>query len=188
MSLLSDILAHNHDFVARKDYEAFRTDRFPDKRLVVVTCMDTRLLELLPKAMNLANGDAKILKCAGAIVAHPFGSMMRSILVAIYELHATEIAVVGHYDCGMSSLTPDRILSKAEEAGIPHSTLDTLRHSGIDLDSWLVGFNHPRDGVLQSVQTIHHHPLLPKSIPVHGLLIDPTTGKLDTLVNGYERT
>src|SRR4051794_23428754 len=119
MSLLTDILTYNKDFVARKDYEAFRTDRFPDKRLVVITCMDTRLIELLPKAMNIANGDAKVLKCAGAIVAHPFGSMMRSILVAIYELHAQEIAVVGHYDCGMSSLPPDRILEKAKTAGVP---------------------------------------------------------------------
>ena len=47
MSILNDILTDNRALVARGDYKPFRTDRFPDKRIVVVTCMDTRLLELL---------------------------------------------------------------------------------------------------------------------------------------------
>src|SRR4051812_25407676 len=82
MSLIADILGHNTSFVEKKEYEPFRTDRFPDKKLAVLTCMDTRLVELLPRAMNLRNGDIKLLKNAGALVSHPFGSMMRSILVA----------------------------------------------------------------------------------------------------------
>ena len=36
-----------------------------------------------------SDGDAKIIKNAGAIVAHPFGSVMRSVIVALYELNAT---------------------------------------------------------------------------------------------------
>src|SRR5450432_4271437 len=83
MSNLPTILAFNQHFVANKEYETFLTDRFPDKKIVIVTCMDTRLTELLPKAMNLKNGDAKFIKIAGAVVAAPFGSVMRSILVAI---------------------------------------------------------------------------------------------------------
>ena len=98
MSILSDILEHNVTFVQQRAYEPFRTDRFPDKKLVVLTCMDTRLVELLPHAMNIRNGDAKVIKNAGAIVSHPFGSVMRSILVAVYELMAAEVAVVGHTD------------------------------------------------------------------------------------------
>src|SRR3982750_2015100 len=104
MSQLPEILAFNADFVASKAYESFLTDRYPDKKIVIVTCMDTRLTELLPKAMNLKNGDAKIIKIAGAVVAAPFGSVMRSILVAIYSLGAEEIYVVGHHDCGMTAL------------------------------------------------------------------------------------
>src|SRR5258708_3714148 len=83
-------------FIERKEYEAFRTDRFPDKKLVILTCMDTRLVELLPRAMGFRNGDVKLVKNAGAIVSHPFGSVMRSIMVAIYELNAEEVIVVGH--------------------------------------------------------------------------------------------
>src|SRR5438105_3861700 len=121
--MLSDILAHNAEFVRRREYEPFLTDRFPDKRLVVITCMDTRLVELLPRAMNIRNGDAKLIKNAGAIVSHPFGSVMRSVLVAVYELGVAEVAVVGHHDCGMTGLDPARVLDKARERGISEEVL-----------------------------------------------------------------
>src|SRR3954468_4271002 len=66
MSIVSEILQHNRTFIERKEYEAFRTDQFPNKKLVVLTCMDTRLVELLPRAMGFRNGDVKLVKTAGA--------------------------------------------------------------------------------------------------------------------------
>src|SRR3974377_1298116 len=118
MSRLDDILAFNDQFVATRAYEAYRTDRYPDKKIVIVTCMDTRLTELLPKAMNLKNGDAKIIKIAGAVVAAAFGSVMRWCLVAIYSRGAQEIFVVGHHDCGMTGMGHQAILEQARAAGI----------------------------------------------------------------------
>jgi carbonic anhydrase len=179
MSRLTDILAFNNEFVASKAYEPLLTDRYPDKRIVIVTCMDTRLTELLPRAMNLRNGDAKIIKIAGAVVAAPFGSVMRSILVAIYSLGAEEIYVIGHHDCGMTGMGHAEILEKARAAGIPKSTFNTLAHAGINLETWLTGFASPADGVQASVRMIKEHPLLPKNLTVHGLLMHPDTGKLD---------
>jgi carbonic anhydrase len=187
MSTISDILDFNRGFVARKEYEQYRTDRFPEKKLVILTCMDTRLIELLPRAMNLRNGDVKIIKTAGAIVSHPFGSIMRSILVAVYELNAHEIAVIGHHDCGMTGLSCGKILEKAKSRGISDDVLETLKNSGIDLQRWLVGFDHVKDGVIRSVEVIKRHPLLPGDVPVHGMLIDPVTGKLDLVVDGYSK-
>jgi carbonic anhydrase len=182
--LLTGILKHNTEFVDHKDYEPFRTDRFPDKKLVVVTCMDTRLIELLPRAMGLKNGDAKIIKNAGAIVSHPFGSVMRSILMAIYELGAQEVAIVGHHGCGITGLNCASVLEKARKRGVSVELLSTLRHAGIDLESWLRGFERVEDGVLKSVEIVREHPLMPKDVPVSGLIMHPETGKLDVLTDG----
>jgi carbonic anhydrase len=188
MTLLSEILSHNASFVASKEYEQYRTDRFPDKKLVIVTCMDTRLTELLPRAMNVRNGDVKLIKNAGAIVSHPFGSVMRSILVAVYDLNAAEVAIVGHHGCGMTGLSCARILDKAQARGVSPRMIDTLSRAGIDLQKWLTGFERVEDGVRQSVDLVRNHPLLPKNIPVHGLIICPETGKLDVLEEGYDVT
>ena len=185
MSLISEILENNQSFVRRREYEQFRTDQFPNKKLVVLTCMDTRLVELLPRAMSIANGDVKMIKNAGAIVSHAFGSVMRSILVAVYELGAEEIAVVGHHGCGMTGLSCSRVLDKAKARGVAEETIATLESAGIDLQRWLTGFDRVEDGVRQSVETIKHHPLLPREVVVHGLIIAPDTGKLDLLVDGY---
>jgi carbonic anhydrase len=184
MSILNQILSYNVQFVARREYEPFRTDKFPDKKLVVLTCMDTRLIELLPRAMNMRNGDINLIKNAGAIVSHPFGSVMRSLLVAIYELHASEVAVIGHYGCGMTGLSCAKVLQKAIDRGASRELIQTLQHAGIDLQSWLTGFDAPEDGVRRSVTIIRQHPLLPKDILVHGLMICPETGRLDLLSDG----
>ena len=181
--VIREILDHNRTFVAEKRYESLRTDRFPSKGVVVVTCMDTRLVELLPQAMDLRQGDAKVLKTAGAVVSHPFGSVMRSILVAVYELNGHDICVVGHHDCGMTGLSCARIVEKARARGISDDTFRTLKNSGIDLEAWLVGFDNVQTAVEKSVDVIRNHPLLPADVRVHGMLISPVTGQLDLLAN-----
>ena len=185
MTLLNDILEYNHQFVEKQEYKKYETTKFPKKRMVILTCMDTRLLELLPKSMNLGNGDVKTVKNAGALVSHPFGSVMRSILVAVYELKADEVLVIGHHDCGMSALKSDRMIESMKERGISEETLKTLSYSGIDFEKWLHGFDNVSESVEHSVTVIKNHPLMPSGVPVHGLVIDPATGKLDLVVDGY---
>lgn len=186
MNRLQQILSYNEQFVESRDYEPYMTTRFPDKKLVVLTCMDARLTELLPKALNVRNGDAKIIKNAGAIVTHPFGNIMRSIIVAIYELGAEEVAIIGHHECGMTGLNADTVIGHMLEKGVPDSTIDTLVHSGVNLKEWLTGFETVKQGVESSVEIVRNHPLLPANTAVHGLIIDPATGQLDLVVNGYD--
>jgi carbonic anhydrase len=186
--LLQEILAYNREFVHNKEYIKYQTDKFPDKRLVIVSCMDTRLTELLPRALNLRNGDVKMIKDAGAIVAHPFGSVMRSIIVAIYELGAEEVMVIGHHGCGMGSINPSDTMEKFKQRGITEDTIATLNYAGIDLDRWLHGFASVHDSVRNSVNIIRQHPLIPKDVVVHGLVIDPESGELEVVVNGSEES
>ncbi|MDP5273961.1 beta-class carbonic anhydrase [Chengkuizengella axinellae] len=185
MSTLTDILKFNEQFVENKQYEQFRTSKFPDKKMVILTCMDTRLVELLPKATNIKNGDAKILKTAGAIVREPFGNVMRSILVAIYKLNAEEVYVIGHHGCGMTGLNAESMIQDIKNEGISDDTIKTIENSGVQLSSWLKGFDSVEEGVKNSVTVVKKHPLLPVGIPVHGLIIHPETGQLEVVVDGY---
>jgi carbonic anhydrase len=182
--LLYEVMDFNKHFVEQKKYLPYLTSKFPEKKFVIITCMDTRLIELLPASMDIKNGDVKIIKIAGAVVAHPFGSVMRSIIVAIYELNATEVFVVGHTDCGMGSMNPNIIKEKFKAEGIKDETIKTLEYYGINLEKWLKGFDDVTDSVRNSVNLIRCHPLLPK-IAVHGLVISSETGKLDVVEDGY---
>jgi carbonic anhydrase len=185
-TLLNEILDYNQKFVKSHEYEKYETTKFPNKRMVILTCMDTRLLELLPKAMNLGNGDVKTIKNAGALVSHPFGSIMRSILIAVYQLQAEEVLVIAHHDCGMSGLKPEPVIESMMQRGVTEDTMDILSYSGIDINKWLHGFESVTESVEHSVEVIRNHPLMQKGVPVHGLVIDPKTGKLDLVVDGYQ--
>jgi carbonic anhydrase len=185
MSILPGMAEFNRQFVQEKQYEAYLTDKYPDKKVAILTCMDTRLMELLPKALGIKNGDAKFIKNAGAILTQPFGSAMRSILVAVYELGAREIIVIGHHGCGMTEIDPGSIVEKFVEFGIDPLVIETLEHSGIRMEKFLRGFSKAEDGVMHSVRMIRRHPLFPKSVPVHGCVMDSETGKLDIIVEDY---
>lgn len=181
---LDDMLTYNKKFVEGKEYERYQTDSIPNKRMVIFTCMESRLVELLHKALNIQNGDVKMVKNAGAIIRKPFDSIMKSILVAIYELKAEEVTVIGHHDCGMSRVDTNALTQKMIEKGIQKETIQTLQHAGIDFEDEFHGFDTVEESVLQSVHLIRNHPLLPPNVKVHGLVIDPGTGKVDVVTRG----
>lgn len=179
MHLIDELMIHNKEFVQKKEFEPFTTTKYPNKKIVILTCMDTRLVELLPKAINVKNGDVKIVKNAGAMVSHPFGSVMRSLLVAVYALKAEEVLIIAHHDCGMSNINPDEVIEEMKKRNIKEEAIDTMTYAGIDLKDWLKGFDCVKDNVLHSIHMVKKHPLMPKDIKVHGLIIDPANGELE---------
>lgn len=176
--MIDEILQYNKAFVENKEYEKYIAGKYPNKKIAVVSCMDTRLTELLPAALGLKNGDAKIIKNAGGIISHPFGSVMRSLLIGIYELDVQEILVIGHTDCGAMHTDSEKMIEKMKDKGITQQNIDVIKYFGIDFDSWLGGFEDIDISVKKSVDMIRKHPLVPKEIKVYGLVIDSVTGEL----------
>ena len=177
--MIEEILKYNKEFVEQKGYERFLTDKYPNKRIAIVTCMDTRLVELLPAALGLRNGDVKIIKNAGGTITNPFDSAMRSPLVAVYELGVTEIMVIGHTHCGVQGMDSAEMQHLMLERGVPASNITLMKHCGIDLDSWLHGFDDTAAAVNETVDLIERHPLMPpEGITVRGYIMDSVTGKL----------
>jgi carbonic anhydrase len=176
--MIKEILEFNENFVQNKEYEPYITSKYPDKKLAILTCMDTRLTVLLPAALGLKNGDAKIIKNAGGVVNHPYGSVMRSLLVGILELGVEEIMVIGHTDCGVQGMDGQKMLKKLTERGVDQKHIDIVRHAGIDLEKWLGGFDSVETSVKETVDILKNHPLMPEDVKIYGFIIDSVTGKL----------
>ncbi|QYR23521.1 carbonic anhydrase [Paenibacillus sp. sptzw28] len=184
---LDEILQVNGNFIDAKEYEKYQTTKFPDKRLVILSCMDTRLVGLLEQAMGIEQGQAIMIKVAGGQVRDPFGSVMQSILVAVHMLQADEVVVVAHHDCGMQCLHQDAFIEKLKERGVSEHSIQLAERTGIKFNRWLDNFDNVYDNVVASANTIANHPLLAEcGIPVHGLVINPHNGKLEQVVNGYQ--
>jgi len=179
--MIDQIIEYNRRFVAEKGYEKFVTDKYPDKKLAVLSCMDTRLTELLPAALGLRNGDAKIIKNAGGLIITPFDSALRSLIVAIYELGVDSIMVVAHSHCGACHMSYEHFQDEMIQRGVTDQTLDTIRKCGVDLNHWLEGFKDTDESVRKTVDTIRTHPLVPKDVVVRGFIIDSETGALEEI-------
>ncbi len=174
--MIDDILRFNRQFVADKAYEPFVTDKYPAKKLAVLTCMDTRLTELLPKALGLRNGDAKIIKNAGGIILSEKDSAIRSLLVGIYELGVREVMVVHHSSCGACHMSYSEFRPHMQEHGISEAVLAEWEANGVA--EWLEGFHDTEASVRKTVAAIVNHPLVPRDVVVRGFIIDSVTGEL----------
>lgn len=179
--MIEEIQKYNQKFVEDKLYEPYQTSKYPDKKLAILTCMDTRLTELLPAALGIRNGDAKIIKNAGGVITHPYGSVVRSLLVAILELGVEEIMVIGHTDCGVQGMDGTEMLEKLEKRGISREHIEIIRHSGVPLEEWLGGFESGEESVRDTVESLQKHPLMPKDVTIRGFMMDSLTGKLEIL-------
>lgn len=179
--MIEEILKFNDEFVRSEGYKEFETSKYPDKKIAIVTCMDTRLTHLLPAALGLRNGDVKMIKNAGGTITNPFDSTVRSLLVAIYELGVNEVMIIGHTACGVQGMDAAEMLHLMRERGIDEEHISLMRHCGIDLDSWLHGFDDTGKAVLETVDLVRNHPLIPKDITVSGFIIDSLTGRLSRI-------
>ena len=175
MNTIDSILQFNRQFVVSKGYEPYLTDKFPAKKLAVLSCMDTRLTVLLQEALGLKNGDAKIIKNAGAVIPSPWDSAMQSLIVAVYELGVEEIMVVAHTDCGACNMSFGHFREEMLKRGIPEAN---LQRTDVNLDRWLEGFHDTEASVRATVEAIAHHPLMSADITVRGFIMETLTGEL----------
>ncbi|HWI62185.1 MAG TPA: carbonic anhydrase [Symbiobacteriaceae bacterium] len=180
MSLLGEILEHNRRFVEERERPLTKA---PARKVALFTCMDTRLVEFLEPAMGLKRGDAKVIKNAGNSLVHSDDGVIRSLVVAVYALGCEEIYVIGHRDCGMSQLDEAELERRMLERGVPADLIERL-HPG--LLEWVGAIHDPAANVVNVVNQLCENPLLPNDVPIHGLIFDPASGRLDLLVDGYE--
>lgn len=179
--MIEELLAYNKKFVENKEYEPFAASKYPEKKLAILSCMDTRLTALLPAALGLKNGDAKLIKNAGGVVTHPFGSVVRSLLVAIVELGVTDVMVIGHTDCGVQNLDADEVIAHLKERGISEENINLMKYCGVDFHKWLSGFDTVENSVENTVKLLRNHPLIPKDVNISGFVMDSITGALHSV-------
>ena len=176
--MIEEILEFNEAFVRDQKYDAYVTSKYPDKKLAILSCMDTRLTELLPAALGLRNGDVKIIKNAGGVISNPFGSVVRSLLIAIFELGVKTILVIGHTDCGVQHMDSKAMIGHMKERGVSQESLDMMHYCGIDFEKWLSGFDDVNMSVRETVDLLENHPLIPDDVQIGGFVMDSMTGEL----------
>ena len=180
---IDEILAQNEQFLREKQLPII--GHTPRKQLAVVTCMDCRLVGMFEEALGLQRGDVVEMRTAGATIAAGereggASDLIRSIAGSVYLLGVREVMVIGHTQCGLAHANPTALTASMQALGVDPNAL--IAHEGLGdingLMTWLGAFSDVHINVQEVVNVIRNSPFLPK-IPVHGLVIDIITGKLE---------
>lgn len=152
----------------------------PARRFAILTCMDARLDPA--QYAGLAEGDAHVIRNAGGRASD---DAIRSLVISYKLLGTREWFVVHHTDCGMALFT-DAIMRDLLASSLETATVDADGWHDVgqgpgstagNYISWLT-FTDLAASVVEDVQRIRNHPLVPRNIPLYGYIYDVRSGRL----------
>lgn len=160
MSAFKDIIEGSDAYTAAFAHGSLSA--LPQSRLVIVTCMDTRINPLAIFGLDI--GEAHVLRNAGARVT---ADVIRSLIKSINQLDVERIVVMHHTDCGAAKIKIDSLRS-AVTAATGNDPTDVEFHLIDDADQALT----------VDVETVRTCPYLPVGTAVAGLVYDVHTGEV----------
>jgi carbonic anhydrase len=160
----------------------------PARGFAILTCMDARLDPA--KYAGLSEGDAHVIRNAGGRASD---DAIRSLVISYKLLGTREWFVIHHTDCGMEFFTDEvmrgLLASSLETASLgPDGFTDVGQGPGsaeAKYIDWLT-IDDRAASVVEDVQRIRHHPLVPARIPVYGFIYDVATGRLIEVTEATE--
>ena len=156
----------------------------PSKSIAILTCMDTRINPLKLCGLNI--GDAHIIRNAGGRVTD---DAIRSLIISYKLLGTKDWFIIQHTDCGLSKIN-DKEIAYLLEIDLETSTLEngnwkSNKNSKSEAGSnyghkikWYT-FLNLKESILEDLEKIKNHPLIPKNINIYGFIYDVKTGRLE---------
>lgn len=160
MGVIDEIMQANE--VYAQTHEPRRLTPSPERKLAILTCMDTRLSI---RTLGLRTADAHIIRNAGGIVTD---DSLRSLLVSHYLLGTEEFMVINHTDCGLMHTTEQDLRARIESSTGTAAIAPARFYAFQDLD----------ENVRQQLQKLRTHPWIPKKVALRGFVYDVVTGRL----------
>jgi len=160
MSVIGEGLAAKE--IYSRTHELRRLSPRPERKLAVLTCMDTRLSI---RTLGLKTGDAHIIRNAGGIVTD---DTLRSLLVSHYLLGTEEFMIINHTDCGLTNTSEQDL----------RTLIQNRTGTAAIAPAYFYAFQNIEENVHHQLQKLRTHPWVPKTVAVRGFVYDVTTGLL----------
>jgi carbonic anhydrase len=181
MRLFEAIIDANHRALAGDQHAGLHPSEFESELpIVALTCIDVRLGPLIPEVLGVPESQFIWLRNAGNIITGPLSSTMRSLALACAIKGGKEIAIIGHTDCLVGKTTTMEVIERLGALGVTRHQLPP------NVNEFFGTFSSERANVIKAADFVRQSPIIGPRIPVHGLLVDIETGRVEWLVNGYQ--
>ena len=179
MSVKEEVISANKKYVESFG-EKGKLALPPARSFAILACMDARLDPA--KYAGLSEGDAHVIRNAGARASD---DAIRSLVISYKLLGTKEWFVIHHSNCGMEFFTDEimrGLLGKSLETAAlgDNGFYDVGKGPGsneAEYIDWLTISDRDKS-VIEDVERIRRHPLVPKNIPIYGYVYEVETGKL----------
>ena len=160
----------------------------PGRQFAILTCMDARLDPA--QYAGLAEGDAHVIRNAGGRASD---DAIRSLVISYKLLGTREWFVIHHTDCGMQtfsneimrSLLASSLQTASVDASGWHDSGDGPGSTEGNYIDWLTISDNAKS-VIEDVQRIRNHSLVPSHIPIYGYIYNVKTGRLEEVPEATE--
>ncbi len=159
MDTIDPLLENNRIFSA--SLAGRHLDVEPQRRLAIVTCMDSRLDVFA--ALGLGAGEAHVLRNAGGIITD---DVIRSLAISQRRLGTREVMLIHHTDCGMQKITDDGFRAELQES------------TGVSPSFAVESFKDVDADVRQSILRVRRCPFLVHRDVVRGFVYDVDSHRL----------
>ena len=158
MSLLDDILAHNREYVEDQNTGYVETDT---------------------KCSKMPSREMAIVTCMDTRLVNFLEDSMDIGRGEAKIVKTAGNCITGPFDGVVRSLL---VCIYELGVGIAPEAIHMVRK---EMERWADGFTHPAENVEDTVDELRMNPLIPKDVPIHGLIFHPRTGEIEVIVNGY---
>ncbi|ACK61260.1 MULTISPECIES: hypothetical protein [Bacillus] len=150
-----------------------------NKKVLLLTDIEHGIEPTIQQVTNIQQENMLTIHSYDSVIVHPYGDIMRSIIIAIYQENVKEIFVVGIEDKKTSSVNlqtqRDFIKDKIELDYLFKNCMPEFASGS--LNQWLSGQKNVSENIEKSIDMIRHHPLVPSNVKVRGFRIDRTGEK-----------
>jgi carbonic anhydrase len=187
MPVLADVLDANEQYASTFGSKS-ELALPPARAFAILTCMDARLDPA--KYAGLSEGDAHVIRNAGGRASD---DAIRSLVISYKLLGTAEWFVIHHSDCGMeffsNEVMSELLAQSLETAQLGPDGFEDVgtgpgSPAGSEID-WLT-ISDCEQCVVDDVQRIREHPLVPSRIPIHGYVYNVRTGRLEEVAAATE--
>jgi carbonic anhydrase len=151
----------------------------PRRRMAILTCMDARMDPA--KFCGLAEGDAHVIRNAGGRASD---DAIRSLVVSCKLMGTTDWFVIHHTGCGMQAYTDEQIrhmlgLESEDVQNAAAAWKHVWKSARTPANMEWMTFTDLVQSIVEDVERIRTHPLVPASVAIYGYIYHIHHGTLE---------
>ena len=152
------------------------------KKTLIITGLADKLFSQSSFLKN-KNEDLLIIPASlESLKSQPYGCTVRNIILAVYSENVDKMYFIGEKNSGIHKVNGEEMVLKIQQSGVSNEVIQAIECMKVvegSLSSWLTESEEIEKVIIETIQMMKTHPLLPKTVSIYGGVINKETGEFE---------